>query len=66
MAVPLALRDGRPMSSMQYPEFIWQNGKIKPWAEGTTHVMAHALHYGSSVFKASAATTHPTDRPSFA
>jgi branched-chain amino acid aminotransferase len=39
------------MSSMQYPEFIWQNGKIKPWAEGTTHVMAHALHYGSSVFE---------------
>ena len=39
------------MSSMQYPEFIWQNGKVKPWAEGTTHVMAHALHYGSSVFE---------------
>lgn len=34
-----------------YPEFIWQNGKIKPWAEATVHVMAHALHYGSSVFE---------------
>lgn len=36
---------------MQYPEWIWQNGAIKPWAEATTHVMAHALHYGSSVFE---------------
>ena len=39
------------MSTPQYPEFIWQNGAIKPWAEATTHVMAHALHYGSSVFE---------------
>ncbi|MFD0739250.1 branched-chain amino acid transaminase [Lysobacter koreensis] len=37
--------------SMQYPEWIWHNGAIKPWADATTHVMAHALHYGSSVFE---------------
>jgi branched-chain amino acid aminotransferase len=36
---------------MQYPQWIWQNGKIMPWAEATTHVMAHALHYGSSIFE---------------
>ncbi|MGI8561882.1 MAG: branched-chain amino acid transaminase [Luteimonas sp.] len=36
---------------MQYPEWIWHNGQVKPWAEATTHVMAHALHYGSSVFE---------------
>lgn len=36
---------------MPYPEWIWHNGAIKPWAEATTHVMAHALHYGSSVFE---------------
>ena len=36
---------------MQYPEWIWHNGTIKPWAEATTHVMSHALHYGSSVFE---------------
>lgn len=36
---------------MQYPEWIWQNGTIKPWAEATTHVMSHAVHYGSSVFE---------------
>ncbi|HET7662201.1 MAG TPA: branched-chain amino acid transaminase, partial [Rhodanobacteraceae bacterium] len=34
-----------------YPEWIWQNGAIKPWADATCHVMAHALHYGSSVFE---------------
>ncbi len=31
--------------------FIWHNGRIKPWAEATVHVSAHALHYGSSVFE---------------
>ena len=34
-----------------YPDHIWHNGQIKPWAEATVHVMAHALHYGSSVFE---------------
>jgi branched-chain amino acid aminotransferase len=37
--------------AMTYPEWIWQNGAIKPWPEATVHVMAHALHYGSSVFE---------------
>lgn len=37
--------------TQSYPEWIWHNGDIKPWAEATTHVMAHALHYGSSVFE---------------
>ncbi|RZA20459.1 MAG: branched-chain amino acid transaminase [Lysobacteraceae bacterium] len=37
--------------TQRYPEWIWQNGDIKPWAEATTHVMSHALHYGSSVFE---------------
>ncbi|HET6434826.1 MAG TPA: branched-chain amino acid transaminase [Xanthomonadaceae bacterium] len=36
---------------MRYPDWIWHNGAIKPWAEATTHVMAHAVHYGSSVFE---------------
>ncbi|MGH8084367.1 MAG: branched-chain amino acid transaminase [Lysobacter sp.] len=36
---------------MQYPEWIWHNGTIKRWEDATTHVMAHALHYGSSVFE---------------
>jgi branched-chain amino acid aminotransferase len=35
----------------QYPDLIWHNGKIMPWQDATVHVMAHALHYGSSVFE---------------
>ena len=30
---------------------LWHNGQLKPWAEATTHVSTHALHYGSSVFE---------------
>jgi branched-chain amino acid aminotransferase len=37
--------------SQNYPEWIWQNGQTKPWRDATVHVMAHALHYGSSVFE---------------
>ena len=37
--------------AMQYPEQIWFNGKIMPWRDATVHVMAHAIHYGSSVFE---------------
>lgn len=37
--------------TQRYPEKIWHNGAIKRWAEATVHVMAHALHYGSSVFE---------------
>lgn len=32
-------------------EIIWHNGEYKPWHEATTHVLSHALHYGSSVFE---------------
>ncbi|HBD19978.1 MAG TPA: branched chain amino acid aminotransferase [Arenimonas sp.] len=37
--------------TQRYPEHIWHNGQVKPWAEATVHVMAHGLHYGSSVFE---------------
>lgn len=39
------------MSAQPYPDWIWHNGAVKPWREATVHVMAHALHYGSSVFE---------------
>jgi len=32
-------------------KFIWMNGQIIPWEQATVHIMAHALHYGSSVFE---------------
>jgi branched-chain amino acid aminotransferase len=30
---------------------VWHNGKLIDWDDATIHVMAHALHYGSSVFE---------------
>ena len=36
---------------MKQSELIWSNGKLIPWQDATVHVMAHALHYGSSVFE---------------
>lgn len=32
-------------------KLIWMNGKMVPWEQATVHIMAHALHYGSSVFE---------------
>jgi branched-chain amino acid aminotransferase len=32
-------------------QFIWHDGKLVPWEQATTHVLTHALHYGSSVFE---------------
>lgn len=37
--------------TQRYPDFIWHNGEVKPWQDATVHVMAHGLHYGSSVFE---------------
>src|SRR3569623_1771612 len=36
---------------MNHAPLLWHNGRIKPWADATVHVSAHALHYGSSVFE---------------
>ncbi len=41
MSLTMADRDG----------FIWFDGKIMPWREVKTHVLTHALHYGSAVFE---------------
>ncbi|MDT8439347.1 MAG: branched-chain amino acid transaminase [Wenzhouxiangellaceae bacterium] len=37
--------------AIQESKYIWQNGKLVPWAQATVHVLSHALHYGSSVFE---------------
>ena len=39
--VPFDDRDGWP----------WVNGDFVPWREAKTHILTHALHYGSSVFE---------------
>ena len=36
---------------MNKSKYIWSNGKLVPWEQATVHVLAHALHYGSSVFE---------------
>ena len=32
-------------------EKIWMNGKLVRWDDAKVHVLAHGLHYGSSVFE---------------
>jgi branched-chain amino acid aminotransferase len=41
MSLTMADRDG----------FIWLDGTLLPWREANTHVLTHALHYGSAVFE---------------
>lgn len=36
---------------MEATPWIWFNGELVPWEEAQVHVMAHAVHYGSSVFE---------------
>jgi branched-chain amino acid aminotransferase len=38
---------------------IWYNGKLVPWEKATVHVLAHALHYGSTVFEGERAYETP-------
>jgi branched-chain amino acid aminotransferase len=38
---------------------IWYNGKLVPWEKATVHVLAHALHYGSTVFEGARAYATP-------
>jgi branched-chain amino acid aminotransferase len=37
--------------AIQKTEKIWHNGKLIAWDDATIHVMAHVIHYGSSVFE---------------
>lgn len=39
--VPFDDRDG----------WIWMDGEFVPWRNAKTHILTHALHYGSSVFE---------------
>jgi branched-chain amino acid aminotransferase len=36
---------------MQATKYIWQNGTIIKWEDAKTHVLSHALHYGSGVYE---------------
>ena len=39
------------MAGFTKVEFIWKNGELVKWDDATTHVSAHALHYGTGVFE---------------
>jgi branched-chain amino acid aminotransferase len=39
------------MAEIQESEYIWKNGEFIAWANATTHVLTHALHYGTAVFE---------------
>jgi branched-chain amino acid aminotransferase len=36
---------------IQETKSIWRNGEMIPWADATTHILTHGLHYGTSVFE---------------
>src|SRR5947207_10093019 len=41
MSLTMADRDG----------LLWFDGKLQPWRDAKTHVLTHALHYGSAVLE---------------
>ena len=36
---------------MKPSTYIWKNGEFIAWDQASTHVLSHALHYGTSVFE---------------
>ena len=38
---------------MALPEskYVWKNGELILWEQATTHILTHALHYGTAVFE---------------
>jgi len=39
------------MAEIVEGKYIWRNGEFVAWADATTHVLTHALHYGTAVFE---------------
>lgn len=44
---------------MKEAQFIWKDGELVPWAQATTHVLSHTLHYGNAVFEGTRAYMTP-------
>lgn len=36
---------------MKEAQFIWKDGKLVNWADATTHILTHTLHYGNAAFE---------------
>lgn len=39
------------MAEMAKGKYIWKNGEFVAWEDATTHILSHALHYGTAVFE---------------
>ncbi|MEG2628967.1 MAG: branched-chain amino acid transaminase [Raoultibacter sp.] len=53
------------MAELAEVEYIWKNGSVIPWADATTHVLSHSLHYGSAVFEGIRCYKDPDSDKSF-
>lgn len=53
------------MADITEVDFIWKNGELVPWAEASTHVLSHSLHYGSGVFEGIRCYKDPDSDKSF-
>lgn len=53
------------MAGITEAEYIWKNGEMIPWADATTHVLSHSLHYGSAVFEGIRCYKDPDSDKSF-
>ncbi len=53
------------MADITEVDYIWKNGEMLPWAEATTHVLSHSLHYGSGVFEGIRCYKDPDSDKSF-
>jgi branched-chain amino acid aminotransferase len=39
------------MAAIAKSTYIWKNGEQIAWEDATTHILSHALHYGTAVFE---------------
>lgn len=39
------------MAKISETEWIWRDGEFVPWAQATTHVLAHSMQFGSAAFE---------------
>jgi len=44
-------KEQEDQAKMQELGWIWVNGELVKWQEAKTHVLTHALHYGTAVFE---------------
>lgn len=53
------------MAAVVEVDYIWKNGEVIPWADATTHVLSHTLHYGSGVFEGIRCYENPETKKSY-